>query len=125
MEFNLTNILLSIIAIAISVIAIKFTVTFDINEYLRSRKNKIDNQIKSYCTHVYVSLVDDSQLKYQSVFISPSGTISYVCKRCGLIVHHIDDSDEAERIQNLLKNPEKYYKQENKFKKLLKKGGYI
>lgn len=51
---TLTNILLTVIAIAISVIAIKVTFTFDINKYLESRKTDIRNKIKNYCNHMYV-----------------------------------------------------------------------
>jgi len=124
MELNLTNILLIIVTIAISIIAIKITFTFNINEYLKSRKKDLDNKIKNYCPHGYISVLDDG-IKFQSTFVSPSGTTNYICQRCQLIVRHIDEDNEKQRVEEFIKNPDQYKKQENKFKKLLKQGGYI
>lgn len=124
MELNLTNILLIIITIAISVIAIKITFTFNINEYLKSRKEDLNNKIKNCCPHATISVADNG-LKAQSTFVSPSGTTNYICERCQLIVYSIDQNSERQRIEDLLKNPEEYKKQNKKFIKLLKKGGYI
>jgi hypothetical protein len=42
-----------------------------------------------------------------------------------LVVSHIDENNEEQRIEALLRNPEQYKKQEKIFHKLLKKGGYI
>jgi hypothetical protein len=124
MELDLTNILLSIIALAISIIAIKITFTFNINEYLKSRKKDIDNQIKNYCSHAYIFFTDEG-IKWRSAFISPFGTTDYICEKCQLIVYSINNKEETRRIKELIKNPKKYKKREKKFRKLLEKGRYI
>jgi|GEM_PF-6666252 len=123
-ELNLTDILLFIITLAISVIAIKISFTFNINEYLKTRKKDIDNKIKNYCPHGHVS-VSDKEVKFQSAFNSPVGTTSYVCQRCQLVVSHIDENNEQERILRLLQDSKAYSRREKIFHKLLKKGGYI
>jgi hypothetical protein len=124
MEFNLTNILLIIITIAISIIAIKITFTFDINKYLKNRKEDIKNRAKNYCPHAYADVVNDRFIM-KSTFISPSGTTDYICERCQLIKYHIDEEDENDRIQDYINDIEKYNKQEKEFKKILKKGNYV
>lgn len=124
MGLDLTNILLSIIALAISIIVIKITFTFNINEYLKSRKKDIDNQIKNYCSHAYISFTDKG-IKWQSAFISPVGTANYICEKCQLMVYSINNEEEVRRIEELIKDIDKYKKREKKFKKLLKKGRYV
>lgn len=119
-----TNILLIIIAIAISIIAIRVTFTFDINKYLESRKDDIKKQIMNHCTHMYAENTDDG-IKIESAFISPSWTTQWICKKCRLTVYHIDSNEENRRMKQLLENPSDYIKQEKKFQKLLKKGGYL
>lgn len=124
MELNLIDILLIIITVAISIIAIKITFTFDINEYLKSRKEDLKNKIKNSCTHANITVLDNS-IAAQSTFVSPPGTTNYICEKCQLIVYSIDQNSEMQRIQYFVKNIEQYKKQEEKFNKLLKKGGYI
>jgi hypothetical protein len=121
---TLTNILLTIIAIAISVIAIKVTFTFDINKYLESRKVDVRNKIKNYCTHMYVKDIN-WEVGIQSAFVSPSWTLNHICQKCWLVLHHLDYSDEQQRMEELIQNPKEFRKQSKKFEKLLKKGGYL
>ncbi len=124
MELNLTNILSIIITIAILIVAIKITFTFDINKYLESRKKDLENKIKNYCPHAYVISVEGG-VKVQSAFISPSGTTNYICERCQLVTYHIDEMTERQRVQSFAKDLKEYNKQEKKFQKLLRKAGYI
>jgi hypothetical protein len=121
---TLTDVLLLIIAISISIIAIKITFTFDINKYLESRKQDIDKKIKNYCTHMSVEDTADG-IKMKSEFISPHGTTNWICQKCWLALYHINKVEESERMKELFKDTDGYIKQEKKFQKLLKKGGYL
>jgi hypothetical protein len=81
MNITFTQILLTIIAVAVSIIAIKITFSFDINKYLESRKEDIKKQLMNHCTHL--SLEDiDGQIQIQSAFISPYGTTQWICQKC-------------------------------------------
>lgn len=121
---NIKNILLLIITLAVLIIAIRVTFAFNINEYLKTRKNNIDNKIKNYCPHAYIS-ISDKQIRVQSSFISPIGTSNYICEKCHTVVYSMDENREKQRIEGLVKNFDQYKKQERRFEKLLKKGGYI
>ncbi len=124
MSFSFTEILLTIIAIAISVIAIKITFSFNLNEYLEYRDKKLKDKIKNYCTHA--EIVDiDGKIEIQSTFVSPSGTLNWVCQRCGLQLLHLDKKKETKRLEYFLKNPKEFKKQESQFKKLIKKAGLL
>lgn len=121
---TLTQILLTIIAIALSVIAVKVTLSFDINEYLKSRDEKLKGKIRSYCPHVAIKEIDD-KIGIQSTFISPSGTLNWICQRCGLQIFHLDQGDESRRLKYFLENPKKLTKQDREFQKLAKKAGFL
>ena len=84
MEFSLTNILLIIITIAISIIAIKITFTFNLNEYFKSRDERLRQKIKNYCTHINIEKFHDGKIGVRSTFVSPHGTTSWICEKCGL-----------------------------------------
>ena len=124
MDFTFFEILLLIIVFAVSVIVIKITFSFNLNEYLKTRDEKRKGKIKNYCTHAHIKKVNNN-VAIQSSFISPSGTLSWVCQKCGLQIHHLDDQDEDRRIRYFLENPKEYSKQDKKFQKLLKKAGVL
>lgn len=124
MNITFTQVILTIIAVALSIIAIKITFSFDINKYLEGKKEDIKNQIKNHCTHMYVKDIDWN-IGLQSSFISPSGTNNYICQRCWLWRYHLDGNEERTRMEGLIKNPEEYKKQEKRFEKLLKKWWFL
>ncbi len=121
---NIKNIFWLIFALALLIVAIKITFTFNINEYLKIRKGNIDNKIRNCCPHAHISIVDNKVIA-ESSFVSPVGTTNYICERCRSVIYVMDKESEKQRIEKLVKNFDGYIKQEKKFKKLLRKGGYI
>lgn len=123
-NFDFTDFLLSIIAIAVSIIAIKITFSFDINEFLKDRNEKLKGKIKNYCTHVEIKERND-EIYVQSSFISPSGTTNWICQKCGTQLYILDKESEDSRVRYFIENPKKLKKQEEKFQKLMKKAGFL
>lgn len=124
MHVSLSDIFLGIIAFAMAIIAIKITFSFNINEWLKGRDEKLNDKLKNYCPHVNVKMVGE-KIGVQSTFVSPSGTLSWICQRCGLQFLHLDQCVENQRLEYFMKNPKELQKQEKKFKKLLKKLGVL
>lgn len=111
-----------IIVIAISVIAIKITFSFDINKFLERRDKKLKQKAQNYCPHAQFIKVD-GKFGIKSTFISPSGTTNWICQRCGTIRYNVDNEDE--RIKYYLEHPEELSRQEKKFEDILKKIGVV
>ena len=110
-----------IFAFTASIIAVKFTFSFDFNKYLERRDKNNTQKLKNICTHVEMTPADNKQFQIKSLFESPPGTHQWQCQRCGLIKNH--DNDYEERVQYYVSNPERYLEQNKKFQKLLKKSG--
>ena len=115
----------AVFALTISVITIKVAISFDLNKYLARKDKRLDQKIKNSCTHMNMELVgregDEAQYSIQSLFESPPGTHQWQCQRCGLVRNH--DNDYEKRAEYFAKNPDEYVKKNQKFQKLLKKGG--
>ncbi len=114
-----TKILLFIIAVWISIIAVKVKLIFDINKYLERREEKLRQRAKNVCPHAKFVKLSNGKIAIQSTFISPSWTLSWICQQCWLILH--DLWNEKKRIEYYIKNPKKLIKQEKELKKILKK----
>lgn len=117
LEFN--QLIVLIVVIVFSVIAIKLTITFDLNRYLEDRKKMNMNRLRNACTHHQVVSLGE-QHSLQSLFISPPGTVQWQCQQCGAAKYFSDG--ELERMtQYYLDNFEEFVKQQKKFQKLMKK----
>ncbi|MBU1854850.1 MAG: hypothetical protein KKF89_03960 [Nanoarchaeota archaeon] len=115
---NFVETLLLILAIALSIIAIRISFKFDINQFLENRRKVKLNQLKNICPHGTMSL-DGDKIIFQSYFSSPSGTVQWGCSQCGLVVN---SEDEVKRINNhLLKDPKLFITKQKKFSKETKK----
>ncbi|HVE80862.1 MAG TPA: hypothetical protein VNA68_01845 [Candidatus Dormibacteraeota bacterium] len=112
-----------IFAAAISIIAVKITLSFDFNKYLERKDKKLAQKLKNACTHMEMTPSANNQFQLKSLFESPSGTLQWQCQRCGGVRNH--NNDYEERAQYYADNPDKYIEQNKKFQKLLKKSGMI
>ncbi len=121
MTLNFTELLWLIIAVSIAVIAIKITISFDINEFLKSKSQRLLMKAKNVCPHARFMKSHDGKHGIQSNFVSPSGTTNYICTTCQLIVYKINDEDL--RIRYFLENPNELNRKIKKFEKLIKKAG--
>jgi hypothetical protein len=105
-------------AIVIGIIAVRISLTFDINQFLENRRQIKLNQLKNACPHLKID-VDGENIRVESFFSSPPGTITWGCSQCGLIVNSKQD---IKRLQKpFLQNPNLYIEQMEKFNKLAKK----
>jgi len=116
---TLIELLLIILIIILSFIVIKISLQFDINLYLRDRREIKKNQLKSICPHTRIIDIQGKQIHMQSLFSSPVGTRHFICNQCGLVV----DSDELanELIARYAKDPMKLMEKQRKFIKSAKK----
>jgi hypothetical protein len=107
--------------IIISAIAIRFTFKFDLNRYLENRRKIKVDQLKNICPHGRIIDITGNQIKFESFFSSPVGTLKWVCSRCGCIVDHEDDVNRlSEGYKHnpslILDKQKKFVKQSRKLK---------
>jgi len=116
---TLIELILIILTLILSLIAIKISFQFDINLYLRDRREIKKNQLMNICPHTRIIDIQDKKVHMQSLFSSPVGTRHWICNQCGLVV----DSDEVayELMARYGKHPMKLMENQNKFIKSAKK----
>ena len=112
------EILLLIIALALSIIAIRISFKFDINKFVEDRRKIKLNQLKNVCPHTS-AVLEGKQIILESLFLSPPGTIQWKCQQCGLIVN---SETEVQRITNAYQtNPKSILIKQKEFAKKAKK----
>lgn len=111
-----------IVIITISIIAIlKLGIKFDLNKYFDSRKSRHLSLARLNCPHIRLTPEKDG-VSYQSLFVSPSGTLDWVCTQCDTVTHMpLSEKEIEERAEYYLKNPKVYNKKMHKFEKHAKK----
>lgn len=111
-----------IVVITISIIAIlKLGIKFDLNKYFDSRKSRHRSLARLNCPHIRITPEQDG-ISYQSLFVSPPGTLDWVCTQCGTVTHtSFSDGEVEEMAKYYLENPKKYNKKMRKFEKHAKK----
>lgn len=122
-EINLVNVFGLLIIVLVGIVAIKITVTFNINDYLKSRHEKDHAKAINACPHTVINMYDDETIVIESRLISPPGTVQWHCQKCG---HITSDSMLGERLmKHYSGNVDELLKQEKRFQKVLKKSGNI
>ena len=112
----ITGVILGVVGI------LSFRVRFDINEWLRDRRQSRLNQLKTLCPHAEPVLDEDGKPAIDSLFTPLAGTISWQCGRCGTVVHSRDTIER--QMAHLLQHADIWLEREQKFQKLAKKLGY-
>ena len=116
MEFY--QILILIIAGAI---VIRFTFKFDLNKYLENRRKIKIDQLKNICPHGRIaSITDDGKVTFESFFVSPVGTMDYVCSQCNVVVGKEQVNRLNERYRD---NLDLVFEKQKEFAKRVKKLG--
>jgi hypothetical protein len=118
---NFGNITLLVLVIAVAIIAVKICINFDLNKYLERRKKTSLHKAQNYCLHLEFGLREDKNVGVISWFESPSGTLSWICNRCGTVVNHVDEKQNIKTAKYYLKNPNEYRKIMKKYNKYMKK----
>jgi hypothetical protein len=108
-----------LILIIAGAIAVRFTLKFDLNRYLENRRKIKLAQLKNICPHGRIIDIKGNQIKFESLFSSPVGTLKWVCSQCGCIVDHEDDINRIN--ESYKKNPSLVLEKQKKFIKEAKK----
>ena len=117
-----TDIILIIWSLVLGVVVIRVSLSFDINKYLDSRKNSFLAKAKNACPH-FEFVPHEEGIKVRSFFVSPSGTPSYVCERCGTVRMQMDNDDFERQVEYYIANQKEYRKRIKNFVKYLRKSG--
>ena len=109
-----------IIAFIASVVAIKGTVHFDVNEWLKERRNQKEKYLRSLCPHVQLG-TEDGRPIIKPTHISPPGASGWQCQLCGDVSHDV----EALRgyVAYWKRNPAELSERHEKMKKIARKLG--
>ncbi len=114
---NFSQIIILIIIIVISIIAIRISFKFDLNKYLENRRKIKIDQLKNICPHGRITKVNDN-FAFESFFVSPAGTMDYICSQCNAVA----GKEHVNRINERYKeNPSIVFDKQKRFTKKVKK----
>jgi hypothetical protein len=118
-HINYTDVILTIIAGLIGLIAFKVKIDFNVNDWMKEKRKIKEHKLRNICPHTSIIEIDGKRA-VKSDFISPSGTLQWQCSRCKLVSYYDQSNQEywAENIKELIKR-------NKKFNKGLKKIGYL
>lgn len=116
---NFSEVIILIIVIVLSIIAIRISFKFDLNKYLENRRKIKIDQLKNICPHGRITnITDKGVITFESFFVSPVGTMDYICSQCNAVV----GEEHLTRINERYKeNPSIVFKKQKKFTKKAKK----
>ena len=109
-----------IAAFIAAIIAIRGTIRFDVNEWLRDKRKQKEENLRALCPHVR-PIYSDGKPAMHSTFVSPSGTQAWQCQLCGAVTH--DEVMIDENTKYWLSNPEELTKRFKRMSRLTKKMG--
>lgn len=116
---NLSQIIILIGVIVISIIAVRISFKFDLNKYLEDRRKIKLDQLKNICPHGRIIDVNGNRISFESLFTSPVGMRKWICSQCGCMVNHKDDVNRID--ERYKENPSLILKKQKKFIKKAKK----
>ncbi len=95
----------------------KISFKFDLNKYLENRRKIKIDQLKNICPHGRIIKIGE-KFGFEPFFVSPSGTMDYICSQCNVISgkEHVDRLNERYK-----KYPSLVFKAQKKFAKMAKK----
>lgn len=116
---NLSQAIIWIIIVISSAIAIRISFKFDLNKYLENRRKIKIDQLKNICPHGRIkNITDKGIITFESFFVSPVGTMDYICSQCNAVV----GEEHLNRINERYKqNPSLILEKQKKFIKKAKK----
>ena len=94
MKLELSSIIWFFVALVAAVVAVRATFRFDLNEWLRDRRERNKERAKALCPHVRLTTID-GEPAVQSTFMSPPGTVAWQCQQCGAITYDQAAIDES------------------------------
>ncbi len=108
-----------LILIIVGAVAIKISFKFDLNRYLDDRRKIKIGQLQNICPHCKIEVLDKNNIKVESYFHTPSGNPNWICRRCRCVVPFEEDVNKIS--QNYAKDPKKWFDNEIRFIKQMKK----
>lgn len=111
----------AVLALSATVFAIRTTVRFDVNEWLRDRRKQREANLRAMCPHVTAFKDEEGRLVVQGTFVSPSGTTAWQCQLCGHVTHDGRLGDERARFY--ASNPQELVERQKKMEAMAKKLG--
>lgn len=118
------QIIVGMLAIVLSVVAIKITLSIDVNKLLERRDKNNDSKFINACPHFQLVPLEGREFEIRSLFYKPAGTFMHKCRQCGVVVAL--DLEQHERDANYyVKNPQALIDQQEKLTKVAKKSGKI
>lgn len=94
------DILLWLVAIAAivltSIVVFRATLRFDVNQWLRDRRQHLDENLRILCPHVR-AVTENGKIMVYSTYVSPSGTLAWQCQMCGDVTHDKDAIDAGQK----------------------------
>lgn len=109
-----------LVAVAITIVTVRATVRFDVNEWLRDRRRQKEEKLRSLCPHA-VPTIHDGKPAIRGMYVSPSGTTAYHCQLCGDVMYDPGAIDEVMAYWG--RNPDKLLARNKEIEKLMKKLG--
>ena len=118
---GLSAFFLGLLAVAATVFAIRTTVKFDLNQYLKDRRERAEENLRLLCPHVEPEQDEGGRYIVKSLFASPPGQYHFHCEHCGRVTN---DRDEPRRnAQYWAENPMELIARLEKMQKKAKKLG--
>ena len=103
------------------ILALRANVRFDVNDYLKERRKRVEGNLCSLCPHVRRGEKDGKPVIH-STYISPPGTVAIQYQMYGHITY--DRSAMQQEVQYWAQNPSALSERENKAEKLREKLGW-
>ena len=113
----------SICTLLLTIIAIRFTISLDLNALLKARRERQISRIQNACPHLSIDHVGVKTIRVTDSFYSPPGTVMSFCSRCQVPSWN-PEREYPGRAEYYLANIDAYLEAEKAFSKLLKKAGY-
>lgn len=109
-----------VVAAIAATFAIRGSIRFDVNEWLKDRRKRQEEQLENLCPHIAV-FKEDGKLAIRSTYISPPGTVAWQCQMCGHVTHDGHAIEQGQRYW--AENPDKLAIRNKRIKKLARKLG--
>ena len=106
-------------AAIVSIFAIRGSIKFDVNQWLKDRREVQREKARMLCPHAEVFLDNQGEPCFKSLFQSPSGTPNWICEQCGQTVY--SEGSVIEKLRYWTKNAQGFIQQKKRFDKASKK----
>ena len=100
---------------------VKIGFTFDINKWLKVRRETQKVKFQNICPHVSMEKLGD-RYYFDDLMISPRGTTAWQCRQCDLVSYI---GTPKEKMEYWINNPVELVTQQQALKKQAKKMGII